>query len=101
MRSSSCYIRIRYLTESNGQKFDNYVEWFLITYFFSLTTCPVPSLPAGFTPEGLPVGLQIIGAPYQDAKVLKIARMMEMLLDLPTGPIDPISGGRCGRGQHA
>ena len=46
-------------------------------------TCPVClglpglSLPCGFTQEGLPVGLQLLGRPFDEARLLRIARALE------------------------
>jgi aspartyl-tRNA(Asn)/glutamyl-tRNA(Gln) amidotransferase subunit A len=40
---------------------------------FNLTGLPAISLPCGFTPEGLPIGLQIISRPWEEAKVLRAA----------------------------
>ena len=42
---------------------DNYLEWMRSCTVISATGCPALSVPGGFTPDGLPVGLQIIGAP--------------------------------------
>jgi amidase len=39
--------------------------------------CPALALPAGFTPEGLPVGLQIVGRPRDELGVLTLARAFE------------------------
>jgi Asp-tRNA(Asn)/Glu-tRNA(Gln) amidotransferase A subunit family amidase len=39
---------------------------------------PAISVPCGFTSEGLPIGLQIIGPPHGEAKVLRVARAYEM-----------------------
>lgn len=47
------------------------------TYPFNLTQQPAASIPAGLTASGLPVGLQIIGAKYADALVLRAARAFE------------------------
>jgi aspartyl-tRNA(Asn)/glutamyl-tRNA(Gln) amidotransferase subunit A len=47
------------------------------TYPFNLTQQPAASVPAGLTTEGLPVGLQIIGAKFADATVLRAARAFE------------------------
>jgi aspartyl-tRNA(Asn)/glutamyl-tRNA(Gln) amidotransferase subunit A len=47
------------------------------TYPFNLTQQPAASVPAGLTAEGLPVGLQIIGAKFADATVLRAARAFE------------------------
>ena len=53
------------------------LNWTPFTYPFNLTQQPAASVPCGFTQAGLPVGLQIIGAKYQDALVLKAARAYE------------------------
>jgi aspartyl-tRNA(Asn)/glutamyl-tRNA(Gln) amidotransferase subunit A len=47
------------------------------TYPFNLTQQPAASVPAGLTTEGLPVGLQIIGAKFADATVLRAAWAFE------------------------
>ena len=47
------------------------------TYPFNLTQQPAASIPAGFTSKGLPVGLQIVGAKFSDATVLRAARAFE------------------------
>ena len=39
--------------------------------------CPAISVPAGLTPEGLPVGLQVVGRRYDDAFALRVARVVE------------------------
>lgn len=83
-------VDIRYVTEVNGQRFDNYVDWIGITYAITLTSCPALSAPAGFTAEGLPVGLQIVGPPRGEADVLAAAALLEELNPLPTrAPVDP------------
>ena len=46
---------------------------------------------AGFTAEGLPVGMQIIGKPRGEAALLRAAHHLEMVLDImPDLPIDPV-----------
>src|SRR5579872_4288388 len=80
----------RYVGECAGKKFDNYVEWLGIVYAITLACCPALSLPCGFTASGLPVGVQIVGAPRADAQVLAGAKMLEDILGLRgTTPIDP------------
>ena len=61
-------------------------------YPFNLTQQPAGSVPCGFTQDGLPVGLQIIGARFTDGLVLKAARAYEAdhPFEMPEGPI---SGG--------
>jgi amidase len=83
-------IEQRYLAECNGHQFSNYVEWLAIAYAITLVACPAISIPAGFTEEHLPVGLQIVGPPQSEASVLRGARLMQDVLDLgPITPIDP------------
>ena len=39
---------------------------------------PAISIPAGFSNEGLPIGIQLLGADFSEAKLLRIARAYEM-----------------------
>jgi amidase len=86
-------IEERYVAECAGKKFDNYVEWLAIAYAITLVCCPALSLPCGFTREELPVGLQIVGPPRSEDRVLAGAKVLEDILGLKTRtPIDPRSG---------
>jgi aspartyl-tRNA(Asn)/glutamyl-tRNA(Gln) amidotransferase subunit A len=49
------------------------------TYPFNLTGQPAASVPCGFTSEGLPVGLQIVGRWHADGQVLRAAACFEAL----------------------
>jgi amidase len=83
-------VQNRYLAECAGKKFDNYVEWLGIVYAITLACCPALSLPCGFTASGLPVGLQMVGAPRGEAKLLAGAKVLEDILGVRgTTPIDP------------
>jgi amidase/aspartyl-tRNA(Asn)/glutamyl-tRNA(Gln) amidotransferase subunit A len=53
----------------NGQEIDPLIGWCL-TYFLNFSGHPAASIPAGLSPEGLPVGMQIIGRRYADAQLL-------------------------------
>jgi amidase len=46
-------------------------------WYISATGNPSASVPAGFTPEGLPVGVQIVGRDKQDFSVLQLAHAFE------------------------
>ena len=46
---------------------------------FNLTGLPALSLPCGFSSAGMPIGLQIVGAHWQEAKVLRAAQAYESL----------------------
>ena len=83
-------VDIRWIEEIEGHRFDNYVDWLGLTFALTLTACPSASVPAGFTEAGLPVGLQILGPPRGEARVLAAAALLEdTLLLTPRPPIDP------------
>jgi len=52
---------------------EHYVAWQKTCYRISATLTPAISVPAGFTPEGLPVGIRIVGRRYADRNVLELA----------------------------
>ena len=54
-----------------------WLDWTPFSYPFNLTQQPAASVPCGFTKDGLPVGLQIVGKMYDDAGVLVAARAYE------------------------
>ena len=60
-----------------GVAMDNYISWMKSAYWISTTCRPAISVPAGFTEEGLPVGVQIVGRYRDDLNVLKIAHAFE------------------------
>ncbi len=61
----------------DGVAMENYVAWMKSTYWISTTCCPAISVPAGFTDDGLPVGIQIVGRYRDDVNVLKCAHAFE------------------------
>lgn len=84
----------RYPTHCNGVEFGNYVEWLAIAYAITLVACPAISIPAGFTGEKLPIGLQIVAPPRAEARLLAGAKLMEQVIGLGAiTPIDPRIGG--------
>jgi len=66
-----------YPTEVDGVAQPDYISWMRSCTLISATGCPAASVPAGFTPDGLPVGLQVIAAPRADAAVLRVAQAFE------------------------
>ena len=56
----------------------NGLGWSFFTYPFNLTGQPAASLPCGFTAEGLPIGLQIVGRRHADALVLTASAACEL-----------------------
>jgi aspartyl-tRNA(Asn)/glutamyl-tRNA(Gln) amidotransferase subunit A len=55
----------------------DWISWTPYSYPFNMTQQPAASVPCGFTSEGLPVGLQIVGPRHADALVLRAARAYE------------------------
>jgi aspartyl-tRNA(Asn)/glutamyl-tRNA(Gln) amidotransferase subunit A len=55
-----------------------WMAWSPFTYPFNLTMQPAASVPCGFTSDGLPVGLQIVGKMYDDAGVLAASAAYEL-----------------------
>ena len=72
----------RFVAELGDHKFSNYVEWLSIAYAITITGHPALSVPAGFTKDGLPVGLQIVGGPRGEANLLSAANLYEEISDL-------------------
>jgi amidase len=66
-----------YPTEIAGVQFDHYIDWMKSCWYISTTGNPAASIPGGFTPEGLPVGLQIVGRNQEDFSVLQMAHAFE------------------------
>ncbi|GAB4259825.1 MAG: amidase [Pararhodobacter sp.] len=75
--------------EIDGQPITDYVEWLRFSYLSVVTGLPALSMPAGFLPDGMPVGLQLLGPPRGEARLLAAARAVELALGGPLGPIDP------------
>jgi amidase len=65
--------------EIEGAKMENYLGWMKSAYWITSTFCPAISVPAGFTDEGLPVGLQIVGHYRDDFGVLQMAHAFEQV----------------------
>ncbi len=85
-------VSLRYPQTVDGVEQETYLDWYSLTYSISLTACPAISVPAGFTAEGLPWGLQIVAPPFAEAALLRTAAEIELLLGVgPTIPIDPRS----------
>ncbi len=72
----------RYVTEIAGTKLDTYIDWMRSCYYITVTGLPAISVPGGFTLEGLPVGLQIVGRHRDDWGVLQLAHAFEKFVHL-------------------
>ena len=66
-----------YVTEINGTQMETYLDWMKSCYLISATGHPAISVPCGFTPEGLPVGVQIVGRYRDEFGLLQFAHAFE------------------------
>jgi len=66
-----------YPTEIAGVKFASYIDWMKSCWYISATGNPAASVPAGFTSDGLPVGVQIVGRARADFSALQMAHAFE------------------------
>lgn len=67
----------RYVKEINDVKMETYIDWMKSCYYISAIGLPAISVPCGFTLEGLPVGVQIVGRHRDDFGVLQLAYAFE------------------------
>ncbi len=63
----------------NGREQETYLDWMRSAFLITVTGCPAISLPAGFTREGWPVGIQVVAAPHAERRLLEIAHAFEQL----------------------
>ena len=66
-----------YPTEINGVKMNTYIDWQKSAYHISAMGNPAISVPAGFTSDNLPVGIQIVGRHRDDFGILQLAYAFE------------------------
>ena len=66
-----------YVAEIAGVAQTTYIDWMRSCYYITVTGLPAISVPGGFTPEGLPVGIQIVGRHQDDFGVLQLAHAYE------------------------
>ncbi len=66
-----------YPTEVAGVAMETYVDWMESCWAITVTGLPAISVPSGFTRDGLPVGLQIVGRRHDDLGVLRLAHAFE------------------------
>jgi amidase len=69
-----------YVTEIEGVKMDSYIDWMKSCYYITVVETPAISLPCGFTAEGLPIGLQIVGRHRDERSLLQMAYAFEQAI---------------------
>jgi amidase len=70
-------VDLDWVHEIDGVTMGSYLDWMSSAYLISATGLPAMSVPAGFTPQGLPVGLQLVGRRRADWALLSVAHAFE------------------------
>jgi len=70
-------IELPHAMEIGGRPAGKTLQRSYLTYAFSVLGVPAISVPCGFTRDGLPIGLQIVGRPRHEATVLRAAAAFE------------------------
>ncbi len=68
-----------YPAEINGRPMATYLDWMRSCYLITVTGCPAISVPFGRTPDGLPVGVQVVAPHGADRFLLEAAAALEEL----------------------
>ena len=70
-------VTLDWVHDIDGEPQQTYLDWMASAYLISVTGLPAISVPAGFTPDGLPVGLQLVGRRRADWPLLQVAHAFE------------------------
>lgn len=84
--------QVHWPQEINGRKMDTYHRWMEVVIGASLGGLPAISVPVGFGPGGLPMGLQIIGRNHADLVVLQLAHAYEQVRPWTRDHLPPLLG---------
>jgi amidase len=70
-------VEVDWVREVDGVSMSNYLEWMRSCTDITMTGCPAMSVPAGYTPDGLPVGLQLVARPGAELLLLQVAHALD------------------------
>jgi amidase len=70
-------IEVQWVREINGIEMKTYIDWMKSCSLITLTEHPAMSVPCGFTAQGLPVGVQIVGRFRREIEVLQLGYAFE------------------------
>ena len=73
-----------YVTEIDGAPLATYIDWMRSCSDITVTGLPAISVPCGFTDDGLPVGIQIVGRHRDEWGVLQLAYAFEQATNVGT-----------------
>lgn len=74
-------------TEINGKKLENYTDWIAGSFLITLMSLPAGSVPAGKTADGLPVGMQVVGARFEEPRILSLAKIIQQMHPVGWPPV--------------
>ncbi len=66
-----------YITEIDGVEMGSYIDWMQACSLITATAHPAISVPGGFTADGLPIGIQVVGKYHQEFPLLQLAYAFE------------------------
>ena len=69
-------VELEYPTEIDGVPMGSYLEWFRSCSRITVTAHPALAVPAGRTPDGLPIGLQLVGRHRGEVDLLRLAHAL-------------------------
>lgn len=72
----------KWVPQIEDETFDRYFQWQRLACYLVVSEHPVLAMPAGFSPEGLPVGIQVVGRYGADVELLAIGEQLEGILDV-------------------
>jgi amidase len=70
-------VEVDWVREICGVEMETYIDWMATCYAITVTGLPAISVPCGFTENGLPIGLQIVGRHQREFDVLQLAFAFE------------------------
>jgi amidase len=70
-------VEVEWVHQIGGVEMGSYIEWMRSCSRITVTAHPAISVPAGFTPDGLPVGLQLVGRQRDETALLRLAAAFE------------------------
>ena len=70
-------VDVDWVREIDGTRMETYIDWMATCYAITVTGLPAISVPCGFTRDGLPIGLQIVGRHQREFDVLQLAFAFE------------------------
>lgn len=83
-------IEERWVRRVDGHDFPDYIGWLTLHAVITLTACPALAMPAGFAPDGRPIGVQLVGKPRGEAELLSAGVAIEAILGVADAvPMDP------------